>query len=241
MKKKMLISGLAVLAIGGFFVSTANATPVNVSGGNGEQTLADYFTSEGWNIDPNADQISPDTTWHITEEGSNATALMKLEISSNANSNKFGIYDSTGKHVQLFDGSAEAQDKATIGFIASGLFVTFYDFDGNITTSSGHEISSTFGFYIETSSSKKFYSDYAQNSDGQADHMVAFAGTGANGLSVNHSILAFEDAPSTSWDYDYNDMVIMVESMSPVPEPTTMLLFGTGLAGLAGVARRKRS
>ncbi|PIE88840.1 MAG: hypothetical protein CR997_14295, partial [Acidobacteria bacterium] len=24
-------------------------------------------------------------------------------------------------------------------------------------------------------------------------------------------------------------------------EPTTMLLFGTGLAGLAGVARRKRS
>lgn len=50
---------------------------------------------------------------------------------------------------------------------------------------------------------------------------------------------------TTFWGCEYttfknNEFSVAGFTAAPVPEPATMLLFGTGLVGLAGVARRKK-
>ena len=86
---------------------------------------------------------------------------------------------------------------------------------------------------MDNSGGVNWYSDPALNSaDSGKDHMVTFAVTGYLTIAGDsssytafaggpHYVIGFED--SANGDYDYNDLVVEVSGVTPVPEPTTMI------------------
>ena len=211
-----------------------NTRPVTVNPGPETplQTILNTQCSDCFNV--NTDQQSAGY-WRLVSPGAIAP-LIVAEFAGWANSNIVGMFSGTTVH-DIFLGTATAGTVATVqwfssssGFIYGGSGVNTGPFSGISYLG--------FGFYLRPRGAPSTYyytvDDLNPNDSPQA---VAY-----RHMPSNTWWIAFEDllVNGGNSDRDYNDFVLRVESIYPVPEPAAILLVGSVLL-LVGRRLRARA
>lgn len=168
-----------------------------------------------------------------------------IEQTSGASNQKFGIWFGTDTGnllmVDLFYGGALVDSLGRRSAASLYLDAGYLQIDPsgpqancgtqiNCTTINNSRIDPySFGFYFTSGSTTAYSIDSLAGPNSPA-RFLAYQ----HGATTNWAF-AFEDGT----DFDYQDMVVKVESIKKVPLPGTVALLGIGLVG-AGLLRRSR-
>lgn len=236
--KKTLIKSLVLAAVGSFcFVGSAMALPWD-----------DLVANKGYVASTSMDYWTPtDLTTAV-----DGNSLFQLRIEQASYESSFGIYSATDsgafdKSFEIFSQSAEPAGQFSPSLTSetltfrdvAGLFevTKTYSDDSIDTNDDWFELDSTFGFYFGVNQGYTFYTDSTLNSHEPGREHI----TTAYNKNNRDLFIFLDDQIGPNADRDFTDMIVFANDLQPVPEPTTMLLFGVGLVGLAGVARRNKS
>jgi hypothetical protein len=250
MKKALLTT----VAFGALLLNQAIASPMGGFGDGGVQlqTALNSITTAPLNassVNVTTDDLPEggDSYWQIGGSGGSVSTIL-IELAGFASTNKFGIYDRADptKKVELFDGAATVGAQKLLSILANGSVVVNFVATGTVFAANN------FGYYLDSSAQTAggmFYSDTTLNAD-QTDHMVAYQGEGdiiqvppfsAGPWGANEYALAWEDLAGGG-DRNFTDMVVLVESVSPVPDGgATVAMFGLSMLGLGAVRRKLKA